>query len=134
MAEAFTFELVSPEKLLFSKQVQMVTVPGTEGEYGVMSGHESLITTIKPGVLQIYAENDATVTDHIFVAGGFAEVTQTRLTVLAGEAILVSDLKRSEIEEQAKKLAAQIENASDVERDALLEQQEVIDAKLQVAA
>jgi len=106
MAGTFAFELVSPEKLLFGRDVTMVTVPGTRGEYGVLAGHAPMITEIKPGVIRIYVDEDTTVTSRIFVSGGFAEVTQTRFTVLAEEAMPVSDLNRDELQNQAKDLAA----------------------------
>ncbi|MFA4995379.1 MAG: ATP synthase F1 subunit epsilon [Bdellovibrionales bacterium] len=135
MVATFTFELVSPEKLLFSKPVAMVTVPGSKGEYGVLAGHAPMITEIKPGVIKIYEENDATVSSSLFVAGGFAEVTQTRFTVLAGEAMLVSELDAAALHGQAKDLASKIAAASDdADRAALLAEQEIVAAKLQAAA
>ena len=78
MAETLQFELVSPEKLLFSKPVAMVTVPGGEGEYGVLPGHAPMITTVKPGVIEVFAEEVA-VGERIFVAGGFAEIDANAL-------------------------------------------------------
>ncbi len=134
MADTFTFELVSPEKLLFSKPVAMVTVPGGEGEYGVLSGHAPMITTITPGVIQIYEEENAGPVERIFVAGGFAEVSQTRFTVLAGEAVPVSDLNRAALQEQAKAIAGKIDSANEHDLAALKTQQDVIAAKIQAAA
>ncbi|MFA5041672.1 MAG: ATP synthase F1 subunit epsilon [Bdellovibrionales bacterium] len=134
MASTFTFELVSPEKLLFSQPVAMVTVPGSKGEYGVLAGHAPMITEIKPGVIRIYAENDATVSSRLFVSGGFAEVTQSRFTVLATEATPVSELDKAEIQKEAKELAAKLADCAEEDRAALLIQQEVLAAKLQAAA
>ena len=134
MAETFTFELVSPEKLLFSREVTMVTVPGSEGEYGILAGHTPLITKLKPGVIEICVDDDATVNDRIFVGGGFAEVTQSRFTVLAQDATPVAQLNRAEIEEQSQAITTQIAGASDEERSSLLEKQALIEAKLQAAA
>jgi F-type H+-transporting ATPase subunit epsilon len=134
MAQTLQFELVSPEKLLFSKQVAMVTVPGSEGEYGVLPGHAPMITTVKPGVIDIYAQENAPATDRIFVAGGFAEVTQTLCTVLADEAIPVSELNHDALEVEAKALADKIAATPEADRETLLEQQEIIAAKLQAAA
>ena len=134
MSAPFTFELVSPEKLLFNQPVKMVTVPGSLGEYGVLAGHAPMITEIKPGVIRIYADNDAMVTSRLFVSGGFAEVTQTRFTVLATEATPVSELNKEEINNQAKDVAAKLAASTDADRDALLAQQEVIMAKLQAVA
>jgi F-type H+-transporting ATPase subunit epsilon len=135
MSVPFTFELVSPEKLLFNQPVKMVTVPGSLGEYGVLAGHAPMITEIKPGVIRIYADNDATVTLRLFVTGGFAEVTQTRFTVLATEATPVSELNKTELQEQVKNITAKIAACTDdAERIALGAQQDIVAAKLQAAA
>lgn len=84
MADKLNFELVSPERLLLSAQVDMVVVPGTEGEFGVLAGHAPLISTVRPGVIVVY---DDKAQRRIFVRGGFAEVNAEGLTVLAEEAI-----------------------------------------------
>lgn len=133
MPETFTFELVSPEKLLFSKPAAMVTVPGGEGEYGVLPGHSPMVTTINPGVIQIYAEENV-VTDRLFVAGGFAEVTQSRFTVLVGEAMPVSELNLVELQEQAHVLTGKIAAVEETERDAMQAQLDVLLAKIQAAS
>jgi F-type H+-transporting ATPase subunit epsilon len=134
MADSIQFELVSPEKLLISKPVAMVTVPGGEGEYGVLAGHSPLITTVKAGVIGIYADDMDVLSERIFVAGGFAETTQTRCTVLADEAIPVKQLNRFALETEAKTLADKIAATPEAERDALLVLQEVVTAKLAAAA
>ena len=134
MTDTFTFELVSPEKLQVSKPVSMVTVPGGEGEYGVLPGHAPMITTVKAGIIDIYADNTNTISDRIFVAGGFAEVTQTRCTVLADEATPVANLNCAQIEEQAKAVAEKIAATPEPDRAALLALQAVLAAKLQAAA
>jgi F-type H+-transporting ATPase subunit epsilon len=105
MSSQFQFELVSPEKIVLSKPAVMVTVPGGEGDFGVLVGHSPLITTVRPGVIEVYADNDNTITDRIFVAGGFAEVTGERCAVLAEEAVPVSSLDRAKLEDEAKTLA-----------------------------
>lgn len=102
MADKLQFELVSPEKLLLSEAVEMVVVPGGEGNFGVLPGHSLLISTVRPGVIDVY-ENNA-VNERIFVSGGFAEVTPERCTVLADEAMPLSSLDRAAIEQQAKTL------------------------------
>ena len=85
-----SFDLVSPERLLLSEDAEMVTVPGSEGEMGVMAGHMPLITTLKPGTIDVkIAHGD----HHLFlVSGGFAEVNASKITVLAEEAIAVASL------------------------------------------
>ena len=100
MAEEFSFELVSPEKLLLAEEVDMVVVPGAEGDFGVLVGHAPLISSLRPGVIDTY--NGGKVADRIFVAGGFAEVTGERCTVLAEEAIPVKDIDSADAEERLK--------------------------------
>jgi F-type H+-transporting ATPase subunit epsilon len=90
------FELVSPERLIISAEVEMVVVPGTEGNFGVLPGHAPLISTIRPGTIDIY--QGGAITERIFVVGGIAEVTPERCTVLADEAMAPSDLDRASIE------------------------------------
>jgi F-type H+-transporting ATPase subunit epsilon len=96
MPDAFTFDLVSPEKLLLSEEVEMVVVPGAEGDFGVLIGHAPLISALRPGVIDTYTGTK--VKKRIFVAGGFAEVTGERCTVLAEEAMPVEDIDPSEAE------------------------------------
>ena len=124
MADKLQFELVSPEKLLLSEAVGMVIVPGTEGNFGVLPGHALFISTVRPGVIDVY--EDKTVTQQIFVSGGFAEVTPERCTVLADEAMPVASLDRPAIEAQLKTaestvagLKDQVARAAGTERDEL---------------
>ena len=81
--ETTLFELVSPERLLLSRQVGMVVVPGSEGLFGVLPRHAPLISTLVPGVIDVYEEG--AVTDRIFIAGGFAEVPVAELDLEATE-------------------------------------------------
>src|SRR3546814_18454611 len=84
MAEGkVAFELVSPERLLLSEEVDMVVVPGEEGDFGVLVRHAPLISTLRPGVIKVH--NGGSVTEQIFVAGGFAEVTPSRDRQRVGE-------------------------------------------------
>lgn len=76
------FELVTPERLVRSEDVHMVAVPGTEGDFGVLAGHAPLMAVIRPGELQVYS-SPTTVSARIRVEGGFAEVNERGLTVLA---------------------------------------------------
>jgi F-type H+-transporting ATPase subunit epsilon len=79
---ALHFELVTPEKLVRSQDVHMVVVPGTEGDFGVLEGHAPVMSTIRDGAIQVYATADAS-PEEIQVRGGFAEVGENGLTVLA---------------------------------------------------
>lgn len=92
----FLLELVSPEKLLLSRQVEMATLPAIEGEMGVLPGHSPMIVALKGGVIRV-RENGAE-TEKLFVAGGFAEVTAERVTVLADEATPLAQLSRAAAE------------------------------------
>jgi F-type H+-transporting ATPase subunit epsilon len=79
MMATFHFDLVSPEKVLFSGEVSQVDVPGSEGDFGVLAAHAPLVTTLRPGILVIHSEGEA---QRIVVDGGFAEVGPAGLTVL----------------------------------------------------
>src|SRR6185437_8209490 len=111
MADKLQFELVSPEKLLLSEPVGMVIVPGSEGNFGVLPGHALFISTVRPGVIDVY--EDKTVSERIFVSGGFAEVTPERCTVLADEAVPLSSLDRAEIDSAAKALESTVAGLRD---------------------
>lgn len=90
MAETLEFELVSPERLVLSQPVEMVVVPGAEGDFGAMPHHAPMISAVRPGVIDVYQGGN--VVNRIFVAGGFAEVTGERCTILAEEATPVADI------------------------------------------
>jgi len=94
MMATFHFDLVSPEKVLFSGEVSQVDVPGSEGDFGVLAGHAPLVTTLRPGILVIYSERDA---QRIVVDGGFAEVGPSGLTVLANLAVPVDEFDVAEV-------------------------------------
>lgn len=129
MADKVEFELVSPEKLLKSQPVDMVVVPGSEGDFGVLAGHSPMISTVRPGVIDVY-EGDRIV-DRVFVAGGFAEVTEARCTVLAEEAVALTDLDRVAVEKQIKDLSEDLDDSkSDAERAAAESKLAVARAKL----
>lgn len=111
MAEQTLFELVSPERLLVSRPVDMVVVPGTEGDMGVLPGHAPLIATVRPGVIAVFENGQ--VTDRIFVGGGFVEVTGERCTVLAEEAAPLGELDRGRIEAGLKGAREDLADARD---------------------
>lgn len=127
------FELVSPEQLLVSEAVDMVVVPGAEGDFGVLPRHSLLISEVRPGVIQVH--DGGTVKDRIFVAGGFCEVTGERCTVLAEIAVPVEDIDRAKIEAELKDLREDIADAkSDEARAAVDARIKVREAMLSVAA
>jgi F-type H+-transporting ATPase subunit epsilon len=113
MADPISFELVSPEKLLLSEEVEMVVVPGAEGDFGVLIGHAPMLSALRPGVISTYAGEK--VDKRIFVAGGFAEVTGERCTVLAEEAMPVDEIDAAAADER---LAAAREALNAADSDA----------------
>ncbi len=143
MADRFQFELVTPERLLVSTEAEMVVVPGTEGNFGVLPGHSPLISTIRPGTIDIY--EGRAVTERIFVVGGIAEVTPEGCTVLADEAMAPDSLDRAaleaglqSVEGNLPSLREQVTRATGTEREHLVielrqleRQQSVARAKLQ---
>ncbi|MGH6952848.1 MAG: ATP synthase F1 subunit epsilon [Alphaproteobacteria bacterium] len=111
MADKVQFELVVPERLFMSRAADMVVVPGSEGNFGVLPGHAPLVSTLRPEVLEVHDADK--VEEPIFVAGGFAEVTFERCTVLADGAELVRDLDRASIERAARELEESLAEAKD---------------------
>jgi F-type H+-transporting ATPase subunit epsilon len=132
MAEAdankVQFELVSPERLLVSQAVDMVVVPGEEGDFGVLPGHALLMTQLRPWVVEIY-DGDA-VTDRVFVAGGFAEVTPRRCTVLAEEALSLADVGRDTAASRLSDAEQAVGDARDDDERSRAESEQVIAAAL----
>jgi F-type H+-transporting ATPase subunit epsilon len=94
MAATFAFEIVSPERLLLSRPVEMAVIPAAEGEMGVLPGHAPMILSLAGGVISVHEGGQ--VTERLFVMGGFAEVTPTRVTVLAEEALPVAEITKAE--------------------------------------
>jgi len=106
----FNFDLVSPEKLLFSGQVDQVDVPGTEGDFGVLAAHAPFVTTVRPGILTIYREGAGL---KIVVDGGFAEVNPEGLTVLADTAVALEEFDRDVLAGQIKDVEEDVADAKD---------------------
>lgn len=99
---SFAFDLVTPDRLLVSRAVTMVTVPGEDGDFGALAGHAPLVSGVRTGTVTILEENGQT--DRFFVAGGFAEVSAERCTVLAEIAIPFAELNREELIAEATRL------------------------------
>ena len=124
---AFHFELVSPEKLVFSGDVEAVVVPGTEGEFTVLKDHAPLISTMKPGVVVI--DETPAKKLHLFVRGGFAEVALSGLTILAEQTIPLAELDAAGLDAELKDFEEEVAGAKTDEarqmaaekRDQLLE-------------
>jgi F-type H+-transporting ATPase subunit epsilon len=118
----FQFELVSPEKLLLSRQVEMATIPAAEGEMGVLPGHAPMIVALRGGIIRV-RENGAE-TETLFVGGGFAEVSPERVTVLADEATPIASLSRAASERRLAEAEAALREVQtsdpEAKRDAAL--------------
>ena len=106
----FNFELVSPQDVAYSGEVDQVDAPGSEGDFGVLAGHAPLIALLRPGVLTVYAGGEQT---KIVVLGGFAEVNPQGMTVLADFATTVEDIDRDGLAGQIKDLEEDVADASD---------------------
>jgi F-type H+-transporting ATPase subunit epsilon len=119
MAEQVQFELVSPERLLVSRPVEMVVVPGVEGDFGVLPGHAPLISEVRPGVISVF--EGGKVEERIFVAGGFAEVTAERCTVLAEQALPIAEIERGAVEADLKDAREDLADAKNDQERAVAE-------------
>src|SRR3954470_15271901 len=111
MAGTLQFDLVSPERLLLSGPVEMVIVPGVEGDFGALPEHSNLISLIRPGVLYVY--RDGQQSERIFIGGGFAEVTASGCTVLAEEATPVAEIDLPKAEQAVADAREDVEDAKD---------------------
>lgn len=120
MADTLTFSLVSPERELFSGQVDQVDLPGTEGNLGILPDHAPLMAAIRTGAITVYADGKE---EQFFVQGGFADVTPSGLTVLAELATPLADVNRDELKAEIDKARAQLETMKD--EGALAHQQHI---------
>src|SRR5581483_3919428 len=111
----FHFDLVAPDKLLFSGEVDQVDVPGAEGDFGVLAGHAPLVAMLKPGVLVVHIGGEK---KRIVVFGGFAEVNPQGLTILADVATAVEDLDRAALAAHIQKIE---EDVKQMEQGSLLD-------------
>jgi F-type H+-transporting ATPase subunit epsilon len=113
----FHLDLVAPDKLTFSGEVDQVDVPGLEGDFGVLANHAPMVATLRPGILTIHAGGTQR---KMVVLGGFAEVSNGRLTVLADVASAVEELDRAMLAERIAKLeerVKQMEQGSVLDRE-----------------
>jgi F-type H+-transporting ATPase subunit epsilon len=107
------FELVSPARLLFTGNVASVTIPGTEGDMGILPGHAPVLSTLRPGVVSI--DKGSGQPERIFVRGGFAEVNPSGLTVLAETAIPIAELDAAALAQQVRNAEEDVADAKDDE-------------------
>jgi F-type H+-transporting ATPase subunit epsilon len=110
-------EIVSPERLLLSRPVDMVVIPASEGDMGVLEGHTPMIVMLRGGTIDLY-EGDK-VSDRLYVDGGFAEVTPERCTVLANHAVPVAEINKADAERRLQEAEAAYDAAD--KRDTVVE-------------
>lgn len=120
MADSFTFDLVSPERLLVSEQVESVVIPGTEGEMTVMANHAPVMSTIKPGIVTV--KTSAGQEERYVVFGGFADILPTTCTLLAESAVPVRELDRADLTRRIEAARADLADVKDDENRTKLEQ------------
>ncbi len=113
MAESFNFELVSPERLLLSESASEVIIPGTDGEMTVMANHAPVMTTIKPGIVEVKSASGDS--NRYVVFGGFADILPEGCTLLAESAVHVDDIDREEL---AQRIQNTREDLADAKTDA----------------
>jgi F-type H+-transporting ATPase subunit epsilon len=110
-------EIVTPERLAYEDDVDMVVVPGSEGDFGVLHGHAPLISTVRPGVLEVLQGNK--VEQRFLVVGGFAEVTPERCTVLADEVMPFAEVTADQLAERERAAERElVDAATDAEKAA----------------
>ena len=119
MADAFTFELVSPEKLIFSGDAAEVMVPGSEGYFTVMKNHAPFMSTVKPGVVEAKLADGTEM--KIFVKGGLADVSPNGFTLLAEHAVEAAAMDKDMMDAQISAAEADLENAGDAKKQAASE-------------
>jgi F-type H+-transporting ATPase subunit epsilon len=113
----FAFRLVMPERELLATEADMVVVPGSEGDFGVLHGHAPLISTVRPGVLEVFQGSKAE--QRFLVAGGIAEVTPERCTVLADEAVPFESVTAEQLADREKRAQDDLTDAgTDAEKAA----------------
>ena len=100
-----SFDLVSPENLVFNEEVGMIIVPGKDGDFGVLPGHSKLMSSLRPGRIMIYSE-DKNLLKSFFVSGGFAEVNPEKCIILAESVDELNSLDKSSIEKEIEELGS----------------------------
>ena len=98
--DKLNLEVVSPEKMVISKPVDMVTISGTEGDFGILPGHAAIVSSIRPGFLEIEADKEI---EKMFIGGGFIEVLEDKISILATEVVSAENIDLSLCEDQLDK-------------------------------
>ena len=106
-----SFDLVSPENLIFNDEVGMIIVPGKDGDFGVLPGHSKVMSSLRPGRVMVYSE-DKNLLKAFFVSGGFAEVNPEKCIVLAESVDEINELEKDTIEKEVQELEGQESDSS----------------------
>lgn len=101
------FTIISPEQVVFKDAIDMVVIPGENGDFGVLPHHAALISNLRPGLITIY--QDHKITQQIFTTGGFVQVQPQDCTVLSEETVMLKDLKGFDLETQLNDLRVDLE-------------------------
>ena len=125
----FHFSLVSPEKVLLSEEVRMVTVPGTEGEFGVLRDHAPILSSLKDGVVVVEQEDGEA--QRVFIAGGFADMNDNICTLLAEDAVKIEDIDKIALEKEREVLNEKLSMLSDGEE--VSQEKEQLERALSIA-
>ncbi|BDA86613.1 ATP synthase epsilon chain [Aureimonas sp. SA4125] len=121
MADSFQFELVSPERLLVSEAATAILAPGTDGYMTVMAGHSPVMSTLKPGVVVVTTAGG--IDRRFYVRGGFADITNAAMIVLAEHAVPVEEMNPAELDRQIKDAEEDVADAKTPETRSRAEQQ-----------
>ena len=117
MSERLTFDMVSPEKHLFSAEVDVVTVPGSEGDFGVLVNHSPMMSVLRPGIVLV---EDGRTTTRYFVQGGFADVTPDGLTILAEQALAIDGDDKDALQNAVTEARSRVESETDEQKLSLI--------------
>ena len=117
-----SFDLVSPENLIFNDEVGMIIVPGKDGDFGVLPGHSKVMSSLRPGRVMVYGEGK-NLLKAFFVSGGFAEVNPEKCIVLAESVDEINELEKATLEKEVQELEGQ-------ESDTTKEQLSIVKAKI----
>ena len=115
MSERLTFDMVSPEKHLFSAEVDVVTVPGSEGDFGVLVNHSPMMSVLRPGIVLV---EDGGTTTRYFVQGGFADVTPDGLTILAEQALALDGEDKDALQNAVIEARSHFDSETDEQKKA----------------
>tara|TARA_B100002051_G_C16591552_1_gene563101 strand:+ start:527 stop:916 length:390 start_codon:yes stop_codon:yes gene_type:complete len=123
-----SFDLVSPENLIFNDEVGMIIIPGKDGDLGILPGHSKVMSSLRPGRVMVYSE-DKNLLKSFFVSGGFTEINPEKCIVLAESVIEISALDKSAIENEIQELKLKDSNESKIKLNIALKKIEALNAK-----